>query len=533
MSLEFNTTERSRNINSQSLQKKVQFQNVKLQPKLFIGSSNDQYEVEADRMADQVVNTQSKEAVTTSNSVPLIQKKCASCEEEEYIQKKPLAETITPLIHRSIAGSGGGTRASDAISSKISDSRGRGSLIENKTRSFMEHGFGADFSNVRVHTDSNAISLNNELNAQAFTVGNDIYFNEGKYQPNSNSGKHLLAHELTHTVQQGRVKDSDTFVQRVPSNESEAKKLVQKGEWCRDSKKSGQLHPNDHCYREIPEPVPLGGDPYPPGDQVCFDKKTGQKSKSPDYVSAVSGQNKDGTCDIPMSLWDPPHPFNRRGRRALGHFGADILTEDPHLTGKYFGSLSGVALGIVSPKLGFNSRLESVLFSAIFGYLGGRLGAHSLPILHRHAQKHGYLPNIGLSLGGDANLGVSLGLGVGYDKRLGVLPLVPVNTYFTFGFNSSLSIGDEPSTNFTFQTKIGFRMDPGKDGGVFGLGSVGAGLNQGRDISGVTSKEFGVGYRATEFLDVQVVRETISNGRTPIYWLTLKIIAPKRTLILH
>jgi len=66
----------------------------------------------------------------------------------------------------------------------------------------MESGFGADFSDVKIHTDTNAVQMSQELGAQAFTNGNDVYFNKGKYNPDSREGKHLLAHELTHTIQQ-------------------------------------------------------------------------------------------------------------------------------------------------------------------------------------------------------------------------------------------------------------------------------------------------------------------------------------------
>jgi hypothetical protein len=75
--------------------------------------------------------------------------------------------------------------------------------MDHGTQSFMESRFGTDFSDVRIHTGSQAVQMSRGLNAQAFTVGNDVYFNEGKYSPNFDSGKHLLAHELTHTVQQG------------------------------------------------------------------------------------------------------------------------------------------------------------------------------------------------------------------------------------------------------------------------------------------------------------------------------------------
>ncbi len=66
----------------------------------------------------------------------------------------------------------------------------------------MEPRFGTDFSNVKVHTDSSAVQMNQDIQAQAFTHGQDIYFNSGKYSPDTNEGKSLLAHELTHVVQQ-------------------------------------------------------------------------------------------------------------------------------------------------------------------------------------------------------------------------------------------------------------------------------------------------------------------------------------------
>jgi hypothetical protein len=68
----------------------------------------------------------------------------------------------------------------------------------------MESRFGADFSNVRVHTDSDTAQMAKDLNAAAFTHGRDIYFAEGKYNPSMNSGQKLLAHELTHVLQQNK-----------------------------------------------------------------------------------------------------------------------------------------------------------------------------------------------------------------------------------------------------------------------------------------------------------------------------------------
>jgi hypothetical protein len=79
----------------------------------------------------------------------------------------------------------------------------RGDLLPVHTRTEMEKAFGgADFSSVRIHTNSGAAQLSRSLKAQAFTYGNDIFFDQGKYDPESARGKRLLAHELTHTVQQ-------------------------------------------------------------------------------------------------------------------------------------------------------------------------------------------------------------------------------------------------------------------------------------------------------------------------------------------
>ena len=115
------------------------------------------------------------------------------------MQRKPISETITPFIQTK---SEGGGEVSNSLSNKISSSQGSGSSMDTNTQSFMSNRFRNDFSDVKIHTGGEAIQMNRDLNAKAFTTGKDIYFNEGQYQPNSDSGKQLLAHELTHTIQQ-------------------------------------------------------------------------------------------------------------------------------------------------------------------------------------------------------------------------------------------------------------------------------------------------------------------------------------------
>jgi hypothetical protein len=90
---------------------------------------------------------------------------------------------------------------------------GSGRQMDGGTRQFMENRFSADFSGVKVHTDSHAVQMSSGINAQAFTHGQNIYFNSGKYSPDTGAGKHLLAHELTHTIQQGAAKSVQPFLQ--------------------------------------------------------------------------------------------------------------------------------------------------------------------------------------------------------------------------------------------------------------------------------------------------------------------------------
>ncbi len=146
-----------------------------LQTKLNLSDPDDIYEKEADRIADQVMR------------MP-----------QSHLQRKPLQthQTIQPeeIDENELI--------SDETESCINRLSGQGSPISDEVRSFMEPRFGADFSNVRIHTDSNAASVAQQINAKAFTVGNDVAFNTGEYVPETENGKQLLAHELTHVLQQ-------------------------------------------------------------------------------------------------------------------------------------------------------------------------------------------------------------------------------------------------------------------------------------------------------------------------------------------
>lgn len=114
---------------------------------------------------------------------------CDSCEKKE--KEKPL--------QRAAAGPNGPISAPPAVSRTLSSP---GRPLDPSARAFMEQRFGRDFSSVRVHTDSESAKSAKAVKANAYTVGQHIVFDEGKYNPSSASGRQLLAHELAHTVQQ-------------------------------------------------------------------------------------------------------------------------------------------------------------------------------------------------------------------------------------------------------------------------------------------------------------------------------------------
>ncbi len=129
----------------------------------------------------------------------------SASEDKKEIQRSIASLTSINVQRRASADSSGVSQHQEQM---IQSSKGSGSPLSPNTRQFFENRFSADFSEVRIHNDSQAANLSQNLNAQAFTVGNDIYFNKGKYDTGTSAGKGLLAHELTHTVQQGASENS-------------------------------------------------------------------------------------------------------------------------------------------------------------------------------------------------------------------------------------------------------------------------------------------------------------------------------------
>lgn len=154
---------------------------------LKVSHPSDPAEVQADQIAAKVMGMAVKESPTRGSYAGV---------GRQTIQTKRPQSSATPA-------------AAGSISDRITSSRSSGNTLESGTRGFMESRFGANFSDVRVHTGNEAAQLNFDLSAKAFTIGSDIYFGAGQYQPGSAKGNHLIAHELAHTLQQKTSADAE------------------------------------------------------------------------------------------------------------------------------------------------------------------------------------------------------------------------------------------------------------------------------------------------------------------------------------
>jgi hypothetical protein len=194
-----------------------------VQPKLKIGQPGDKYELEADRMAEQVMRMSDsfcpscvQEGMVQRQPMEEEEKK----KEEELIQPKSLLSQITPLVQRQVEDTEkkkreeeifqakvdrGGIKTTANIETSVSSLKGIGEPLSEATRSYFEPRFGYDFSAVRIHTGSEANEAAKSIDARAFTIGNDVVFGSGSYSPKTDGGKKLIAHELVHTIQQGAV----------------------------------------------------------------------------------------------------------------------------------------------------------------------------------------------------------------------------------------------------------------------------------------------------------------------------------------
>ncbi len=179
-----------------------------IQAKLNIGEPNDKYEKEADATAAKVVqqinsspqdqsvqrqDSMEQDEIQMKPVISKIQREESMEDEDEELQMKSLVQKRENV---------GGGEASNDLESSIQSARGSGQSLDPNLQEKMGQAMGADFSDVKVHTDSQSDQLNKSIQAKAFTTGHDVFFRQGAYEPNSLGGQELIAHELTHVVQQ-------------------------------------------------------------------------------------------------------------------------------------------------------------------------------------------------------------------------------------------------------------------------------------------------------------------------------------------
>ena len=170
---------------------------IAVQPKFTVGQPGDKYEQEADKMAEKVMRDPESGPIKTV--LPDKTKR------QGETQKESLPEKKIQLKGKESDEPGGNheKEVGPTSKAKILNNMSGGEPLPKDIKKFMEPRFDADFSNVRIHNNKESSNLNNQLNAKAFTYKDHIFFSGEHYSPNSDEGKKLIAHELTHVVQQG------------------------------------------------------------------------------------------------------------------------------------------------------------------------------------------------------------------------------------------------------------------------------------------------------------------------------------------
>lgn len=180
-----------------------------IQAELQTDIHGDYFEQEADAMAERVMRfadtASGINVLSTKVTNKSTQLKGNECEKENKLLKRKAADSVA-------------VKASPAFATALNESKKGGTAIAADTRRFMEHAFSKEFSDVRVHHNNLASAMNKDIHAKAFTHGRDIYFDDGQYAPGTAEGTKLLAHELTHVVQQENMPESKLQRQSKPDS---------------------------------------------------------------------------------------------------------------------------------------------------------------------------------------------------------------------------------------------------------------------------------------------------------------------------
>jgi hypothetical protein len=164
-----------------------------MQPKLTISQPGDIDEQEADRLVDEVVSGTSSSVSQGNRAASSSDSRSLTCKAEKSPKTK--------------AAPAQGANSTPTVQNQTPSQLGGGQPLAEPEKAFFESRLGYDLSHVRVHTDARAMESARAINALAYTIGRDVVFGAGQYAPGSNAGRHLLAHELVHVVQQRSSRD--------------------------------------------------------------------------------------------------------------------------------------------------------------------------------------------------------------------------------------------------------------------------------------------------------------------------------------
>ena len=396
------------------------FRSGHIQAKLAISQPGDPDEEEADRVADRVMRMAEPGPIGSRPSS--IQRKCAAgeaggatcpkCEEEEKIRRKE-----TP---------GHTPQAASLGHSQVAGLRGGGQPLPPSARAFFEPRFGRDFSHVRVHNDGRAAESASAIGAKAFTSGQDVVFGAREYAPESRDGKKLLAHELTHVVQQqhayggdmrqgawapgqrqnanassAEIQSDPIFSGRSQSNQGRIQRQADAGA------AAGAPTGSTTSQSSAPQPSPsgpsisqgpLGDVVIPLGNLTLFDHDTLiDKSWNRDLASVelygVGSLSIPGVTDLKTEL----------GLFAVAKAHANFLVEYGP------GLLSDLKVGMSTAQavdLGF-----AALGGGLLGALSGAYWGKFIATARLHVPAH---INLGFGIAGELRAGASLGVEIIY-----------------------------------------------------------------------------------------------------------------------
>ncbi|SEM06056.1 protein of unknown function [Syntrophus gentianae] len=269
--------------------------------RLVVGATNDVFEREADRVADEMLRIPNGAAP----SGPIIH-------DDGAVRAKPAGETEPSdgelpeeeeekLVSLK-AEEGGEVPLSGELTDRVRSLEGGGDPLGEGDRAFFEPRFGADFSQVRVHTGSAAGETARLLNARAFTLGADIAFGAGRYSPGTEEGKRLLAHELTHVVQQSGSTASRNPVATIQDSAAE-----------------------QTLYRQVPPPEAAPAAPATVTINVNRETETAQSTQGELQVGTQTLR----TLELPDRENASTNDSTTAGRIPAGTYQAHVRTDGP------------------------------------------------------------------------------------------------------------------------------------------------------------------------------------------------------------